>query len=98
MSVRQTQCFVARQMFEKVRVGGHVWIAHNGCYKGKWDPRRVWGPQYWRCCFGPELQEGRALLDEVSERDVFMKAPKDQMDATYSVILRRLQAESARTV
>eukprot|EP00747_Dinoflagellata_sp_TGD_P059673 gnl/TRDRNA2_/TRDRNA2_151675_c0_seq2.p1 gnl/TRDRNA2_/TRDRNA2_151675_c0~~gnl/TRDRNA2_/TRDRNA2_151675_c0_seq2.p1 ORF type:complete len:459 (+),score=58.15 gnl/TRDRNA2_/TRDRNA2_151675_c0_seq2:126-1502(+) len=85
MHVKQTQCFVAREMFHKVRVGGHAWIAHNGCYKGKWDPRRVWGPQYWRCCFGPELQHGYASLHEVSERDLFLK-----------VIVRRLKAETGQ--
>ena len=42
-----TQCAAARGMFKTLRTGGHVWIAHNGCYKGKWDPRRVF-PK----CFG----------------------------------------------
>lgn len=83
-----TQCRVAIEMFRALRVGGRLWIAHNGCYKGKWDPRRVWGPQYWSCCFGSPIKEGRAMLLEVPEDDLFLHSP--EWDKTYSVIVQRL--------
>merc|ERR1711957_633451 len=67
---KKTQCFVARQMLHAVKLGGYVWIMHNGCYKGKWDPKRVWGPDYWRCCFGPELARAEVSLNEVPEADI----------------------------
>eukprot|EP00928_Gymnodinium_smaydae_P071336 TRINITY_DN54959_c0_g1_i1.p1 TRINITY_DN54959_c0_g1~~TRINITY_DN54959_c0_g1_i1.p1 ORF type:complete len:507 (-),score=75.61 TRINITY_DN54959_c0_g1_i1:69-1589(-) len=86
---RETQCAVAHGMFRAVRPGGHLWIAHNGCYKAKWDPKRVWGPQYWQCCFGRELDAGEAALSEVSELDLFMYSPSH--DPTYSVVMRRLK-------
>lgn len=97
-STRRTQCYVAREMFRTVRVGGHVWICHNGSYKGKWDPKRVWGPQYWRCCFGPELQGGLASLAELPEQELFLHG--SDWDPTYSVVLRRLRdaAEPASLV
>lgn len=89
---RRTQCFVAREMFRTVRVGGHVWIYHNGSYKRKWDPKRVWGPQYWQCCFGPELRAASVQLLEVPEHELFIHGAN--WDPTYSVVLRRLRPET----
>lgn len=83
----KTQCSVARELFRVVRRGGHVWIAHNGSYKGKWDPRRVWGRGYWRCCFARELERGEAELREVPELEVFLDS--EAWDPAYSVVLRR---------
>lgn len=82
-----TQCSVARELFRVVRVGGHVWIAHNGSYKRKWDPRRVWGPRYWHCCFAHELRRGEAHLIVVQEDEIFFMSKT--WDPTYSVVLRR---------
>mmetsp|Transcript_11558 Transcript_11558/g.27171 ORF Transcript_11558/g.27171 Transcript_11558/m.27171 type:complete len:168 (+) Transcript_11558:1-504(+) len=83
-----TQCSVARQMYRSVKVGGTVWVAHNGSYKRKWDPKHVWGPNYWNCCFGAEVQSGAAEVKEVPELDLFMNMP--EWDPTYSVIVLRL--------
>lgn len=85
-----TQCHAAREMFRAVKVGGTVWISHNGSYKGKWDPKLVWGPDYWRCCFWREEQRGAAEIHEVDELDLFMHSSK--WDPTYSLIVRRLAA------
>jgi len=87
-STSHTQCRVAREMFRTVRVGGRVWISHNGSYKGKWDPRKVWGRGYWRCCFREELTSMEADLQEVSELELFLHSP--DWDPSYSVIVRRL--------
>lgn len=84
----RTQCSVAREMLRAVKVGGHVWIAHNGSYRAKWDPRKVWGEDYWKCCFAPELEAGAVELKEVSELELFIQSPN--WDPTYSVILKRL--------
>merc|ERR1712039_100341 len=85
---RKTQCRAAQDMFRAVRIGGHVWIAHNGSYKRKWDPKRVWGHGYWKCCFSRELKRGEVHLREVPELDLFMNGLK--WDPPYSVVLRRL--------
>merc|ERR1711879_821928 len=71
----KTQCHVAREMLRAVKVGGYVWIAHNGSYRAKWDPRQVWGEDYWKCCFSLELQSGAVELQEVPELDVFLHDP-----------------------
>lgn len=83
-----TQCRVARDMFRSLRTGGRLWISHNGSYHGKWDPKRVWGAKYWRCCFGPELAAGTAEVKEVPEQDMFLHSPN--WDATYSVVARKV--------
>lgn len=84
----RTQCRVAREMFRTVRVGGHVWVSHNGCYNGKWDPKRVWGPDYWECCFYHELRLGRAHLAEIPELELFLH--QEDWHTTYSLVVRRL--------
>lgn len=84
----KTQCRAAREMFSAVRVGGYVWISHNGSYKGKWDPRRVWGRGYWRCCFQAERRAREVEIQEVPELELFLHSP--EWDPSYSVILRRL--------
>merc|ERR1712048_900642 len=83
----ETQCSVARDIFRVVRVGGTLWAYHNGSYKGKWDPMRVWGPAYWRCCFAPELKDGQAKLHLVDDVGMFMHEPS--WDRTYSLVIRR---------
>lgn len=87
-NTKRTQCRAARDMFRTVRVGGHVWIAHNGSYQRKWDPKRVWGRGYWRCCFSRELLAGVVEVREVPELDLFMN--RKEWDPTYSVVIRRL--------
>ncbi|CAL1163018.1 unnamed protein product [Cladocopium goreaui] len=64
-------CRVTREMFRATAVGGHTWVAHNGVYQGKWDPKRVWGSQYWKCCFHGELRRKEAVLIEVPEDEIF---------------------------
>mmetsp|Transcript_74608 Transcript_74608/g.235814 ORF Transcript_74608/g.235814 Transcript_74608/m.235814 type:complete len:119 (+) Transcript_74608:765-1121(+) len=93
MHTRQTQCFVAREMFRTVRVGGHVWIYHNGSYRRKWDPKYVWGPQYWHCCFGQELKAGSVQLLEVPEHELFLHG--SNWNPTYSVVLQRLRPDGS---
>lgn len=83
-----TQCRAAKEMFTALRRGGSLWIQHNGSYKGKWDPKRVWGTEYWSCCFHQELQQGKAEVHEVPEDDLFLVDPG--WDPTYSVIVKRL--------
>lgn len=83
-----TQCGVAREMLRAVRVGGYIWICHNGSYKGKFDPKRIWGPRYWRCCFRSELVARKIRLAEISELELFMY--HENNDPTYSVVLKRL--------
>lgn len=85
---RKTQCHVAREMFRVIKIGGYVWIAHNGSYEAKWDPKRVWGRHYWKCCFKEELRTGELYMTEVSETVLFMA--KKRADPTYSLILRRV--------
>lgn len=88
-----TQCRAAREMFRSVRAGGRIWVSHNGCYNGKWDPKRVWGPEYWRCCFRPELRAKEAELMELPEADLFLH--DGDFDPTYSLVVLRLpSAES----
>lgn len=87
-STKRTQCFVAREMFRTIRIGGHVWVYHNGSYRRKWDPKKVWGPQYWQCCFAAELRAGNATLAEVPEAELFLHGAN--WDPTYSLVLRRL--------
>eukprot|EP00927_Polykrikos_kofoidii_P043841 TRINITY_DN37940_c0_g1_i1.p1 TRINITY_DN37940_c0_g1~~TRINITY_DN37940_c0_g1_i1.p1 ORF type:complete len:374 (+),score=16.86 TRINITY_DN37940_c0_g1_i1:45-1166(+) len=86
--INNTQCGIAREMFRVIRRGGYVWIYHNGSYKRKWDPKRVWGSGYWRCCFQPELRAGTIVLDEMPEVDIFFHL--GDSDPTYSVVLRKL--------
>ncbi|CAE8615020.1 unnamed protein product [Polarella glacialis] len=83
-----TQCRVAREMFRVVRELGYVWIGHLGSYKGKWDPKRVWGKNYWPCCFREELLRQEVSLREVPESKLF--ASHIDWDPTYSLILKRL--------
>lgn len=85
---QKTQCRVTREMFRATAVGGHTWVAHNGVYQGKWDPKRVWGSQYWKCCFHGELRRKEAVLIEVPEDEIFQSGA--EWDKTYSVILKRL--------
>lgn len=91
-ATKGTQCSVAREMFQAVRVGGHVWICHNGSYKGKWDPRLVWGDDYWRCCFADEIAKRAVKLLELPELELFLYS--SSWDPTYSVVLRRLMPDS----
>ncbi|CAE7547262.1 unnamed protein product [Symbiodinium microadriaticum] len=63
-STEKTQCRVAWEMFRAVKVGGHVVVVHNAAYKGKWDPKRTWGRQYWKCCFHQERLRGEVVLLE----------------------------------
>merc|ERR1712216_705238 len=88
----RTQCRAAREMFRAVRVGGVVWISHNGSYRGKWDPKRVWGEDYWKCCFQGELRRGEAQLDEVDEAELFLH--DTAWDPTYSLIVKKLGRQS----
>ncbi|CAJ1358810.1 unnamed protein product, partial [Effrenium voratum] len=84
----RTQCRVAWEMFRATKVGGHTWVAHNGAYKGKWDPKRAWGQRYWRCCFYKELMRKEIQIREVPENDIFLTGLT--WDETYSLILKRL--------
>eukprot|EP00929_Paragymnodinium_shiwhaense_P008597 TRINITY_DN112552_c0_g1_i1.p1 TRINITY_DN112552_c0_g1~~TRINITY_DN112552_c0_g1_i1.p1 ORF type:complete len:365 (-),score=36.94 TRINITY_DN112552_c0_g1_i1:497-1591(-) len=88
-----TQCSVVRGMFRAIKVGGHVWIQHNGSYKGKWDPKLVWGTEYWRCCFASELRTRTVSLQEIDESLLFLTLP--DADKTYSLVLRRLKSSDA---
>lgn len=33
--------------------------------QGKWDPKNIWGRNYWRCCFYEELRRKEVALMEV---------------------------------
>lgn len=87
-NTEKTQCRGAREMFRAVKVNGHVWIAHNGCYKGKWDPKNVWGKNYWKCCFQQELSRNEISIEEIDEARLFNHG--FDWDKTYSMVLKRL--------
>ena len=63
-----------------------IYTTDNGNYKGKYDPRLVWGQDYWKCCFMKEVQRGLAELQELSEHELFDVPPNKQPTYTVCVV------------